>query len=256
VTFCPLCNTAIVFDRRLDGRVLDFGTTGNLRHSDLVMWDRQTESWWQQVTGEAIVGELTGRQLTMLPATIVSWEEFRGRFPGGRVLSRQTGFSRSYGTNPYAGYDRIDQPPFLFQGRPDGRLPPMERVVALEGGGEAVAYPYGLLRQRRVVADTVGGRPVVVFHQGGTTSALDASDIARSKDVGATGVFRPEVDGRPLTFEWREGGFVDRETGSRWSVTGLATAGPLAGKQLEPVVHAVPFWFAWAAFRPQTRVAA
>jgi hypothetical protein len=254
VTFCPLCNTAIAFDRRLGGRVLDFGTTGNLRHSDLVMWDRQTESWWQQVSGEAIVGELTGRRLTMLPAEIVSWEEFRAGHPQGSVLSRDTGFSRSYGTNPYVGYDRVDQPPFLFQGKLDGRLPPMERVVAVEIGGEAAAYPFTLLRGRRVVHDEVGGQPVVVFHKPGTASALDQSRIADSRDVGATGVYRPAVDGRPLTFVWRDEAFVDLDTGSRWTLLGQAASGPLAGKQLEAVAHANPFWFAWAAFKSTTRV--
>ena len=100
VTFCPLCNTSIVFDRRLSDQTLDFGTTGNLRHSDLVMWDRQTELWWQQITGEAIVGELTGSKLTLLPSAIVSFEAFRRAYPEGQVLSRDTGFNRKYGENP------------------------------------------------------------------------------------------------------------------------------------------------------------
>ncbi|MDP8910621.1 MAG: DUF3179 domain-containing protein, partial [Actinomycetota bacterium] len=101
VTFCPLCNTAIVFDRRVEGRTLDFGTTGNLRHSDLVMYDRQTESWWQQFSGEAIVGEYTGTRLRQIPARIVAWREFAAAEPAGRVLSRDSGFSRAYGDNPY-----------------------------------------------------------------------------------------------------------------------------------------------------------
>ncbi|MGH2602162.1 MAG: DUF3179 domain-containing protein, partial [Dehalococcoidia bacterium] len=145
VTFCPLCNTAIVFDRRLDGQVLDFGTTGNLRHSDLVMYDRQTESWWQQVTGEAIVGELTGKQLTFLPAVIVAWSEFKAAYPQGQVLSSETGFLRDYGQNPYTGYDDADESPFLFRGTADGRLPPKERVVTVSLGGEDVAYPWPVL---------------------------------------------------------------------------------------------------------------
>ncbi|HSH79934.1 MAG TPA: DUF3179 domain-containing protein, partial [Herpetosiphonaceae bacterium] len=254
ITFCPLCNTAIAFDRRLDGRTLDFGTSGNLRHSDLVMWDRQTESWWQQITGEAIVGALTGRQLQMLPATIVAWEEFARQFPHGRVLSRDTGFDRNYGENPYVGYDNVDNPPFLFDGELDGRLPPKERVVTVSLGGEDVAVPFSTLAARRVIHETVGGQPVIVFWQEGTASALDQSEIAGSRDVGATGVYKPEVDGRHLTFAWEDGAFVDRETGSRWSMLGQATAGPLQGKQLMPVVHANHFWFAWAAFKPATRV--
>ena len=254
ITFCPLCNTAIAFDRRLEGRTLDFGTSGNLRHSDLVMWDRQTESWWQQITGEAIVGELTGRQLQMLPATIVAWEAFARQFPHGRVLSRETGFDRNYGDNPYVGYDQVDNPPFLFDGELDGRLPPKERVVTVSLGGEDVAIPFSTLAARRVITDTVGGQPVVVFWQGGTASALDQAEIASSRDVGASGAYKPEVDGRRLTFSWEDDAFVDRETGSRWSVLGQATAGPLQGKHLTSVVHANHFWFAWAAFKPGTRI--
>ena len=254
ITFCPLCNSAIAFDRGLDGRVLDFGTTGNLRKSDLVMWDRQTESWWQQFTGEAIVGELTGQRLKMLPSSIVSWADFKANFPEGRVLSRETGFQRDYGRNPYVGYDDVDTPPFLYGGKLDGRLPPKERVVAVSLGGEDVAYPYSVLQKRRVVTDKVGGEPIVVFYQPGTVSALNAGSIPGSRDVGATGVFRTELDGRRLNFSSTNGAIVDSETGSRWSVLGRATSGPLLGRQLDPVLHADHLWFAWAAFKPQTRI--
>ena len=128
VTFCPLCNSAIVFDRRLNGVVYDFGTSGNLRNSDLIMWDRQTESWWQQFTGQAIVGELTGRTLTFLPASIISWGDFKAANPEGEVLSRDTGFRRTYGLNPYAGYDRANNPPFPVRRRSG-------RAAAAQGAG-------------------------------------------------------------------------------------------------------------------------
>src|SRR5258708_2709734 len=99
------------------GRVVDFGTTGKVRFSDLVMYDRQTESWWQQVTGEAIVGEMTGKRLVFLPSQIISWETFKLTYPGGKVLNRETGHGRSYGRNPYVGYDNINSSPFLYVGR-------------------------------------------------------------------------------------------------------------------------------------------
>ena len=254
VTFCPLCNTAIVFDRTLDGRVLDFGTTGNLRHSDLVMWDRQTESWWQQVTGEAVVGELTGKRLTFLPAAIVSWRDFQAAYPNGQVLATDTGHDRRYGVNPYAGYDDAEESPFLFAGTPDGRLLPKERVVTVALGGEDVAYPWPVVQTLRAINDSVGGRPVVVLWQAGTVSALDRSQIAGSRDVGAAAVYSPVVDGRRLTFRAEGDGFVDAETGSRWALLGRATAGPLAGRRLEPLTHGTHFWFAWAVFKPNTRI--
>jgi len=254
VTFCPLCDTAIAFDRRVDGRVLDFGTTGNLRKSDLVMWDRQTESWWQQATGTAIVGSLTGAVLSVFPASIVSFDTFRQAYPDGKVLSRDTGFTRNYGENPYIGYDDVNQRPFLFSGPIDGRLPPKEKVVTVLLGGDQVAYPYSLLRRKGAVTDSVGGVEVAVFYQPGTASALGGASIPDSPDGGATGVFKARLGERSLTFRSEAKAFVDDQTGSRWDLLGRALSGPLAGSRLEPVVHGDHFWFAWAAFQPETRI--
>ena len=125
VTFCPLCNASIVFDRRVQGAVLDFGTTGKLRKSDLVMYDRQTESWWQQFTGEAIVGELTGKELKFVPSRLESFELFRKRFPDGQVLVPNNPHMRQYGRNPYVNYDAIGSLPFLYQGSMPKGIEPM-----------------------------------------------------------------------------------------------------------------------------------
>jgi len=114
VTFCPLCNASIVFDRRVNGKLLDFGTTGKLRKSDLVMYDRQTESWWQQFIGTSIVGEYMGTKLNEVPAQIVAYEDFKKAYPSGEILSKKTGHFRPYGRNPYRGYDRIGDQPFLL----------------------------------------------------------------------------------------------------------------------------------------------
>ncbi len=252
VTFCPLCNAALAFDRTLDGRVYEFGTSGLLRNSDLVMYDRTSESLWQQFTGEAIAGELTGSQLRFLPAGIISFGDFREAHPDGSVLSRDTGYDRDYGANPYVGYDNIDQSPFLFRGDPDGRLPAMERVVAVELDGVDIAYPFSSVTEAGVINDSRAGSGLVIFHEGGTASALGERVIAESADIGATGVFRPLVDGRKLTFRREGGAIVDEETGSTWNILGQATGGPLAGSQLEPLVHGNHFWFAWAAFKPDT----
>ena len=253
VTYCPLCNTAITFDATLpDGRVLDFGTSGNLRFSDLVMWDRQTESWWQQITGEAIVGELTGTRLKVIPAPIISWDEFKTAYPDGKVLSTNTGYNRDYGVTPYSGYD--SGTPFLYRGPDDDRLRPTERVASVLMGDEAVAFPFSVLAQEPVVHYAIADQEIVVFYKKGTTSALDSAIIAYSKDVGATNVFLRMVDGQTLTFQARGEGFVDQETGSTWNLLGQAIAGPLTGAALEPVAHANHFWFAWAVFRPDTVV--
>ena len=252
VTYCPLCNTAIVFDRTLEGVVLDFGTTGNLRFSDLVMYDRQTESWWQQITGEAIVGDLTGRKLTSVSAPIISFEEFRKAHPDGKVLSQDTGYSRPYGQNPYIGYDTDF--PFLYRGPEDDRLRPLERVATVSIGDEDVAFPFSVLGKNPVVHYTLGGQDLVVFYQRGTASALDSYVISDSRDVGATGIFDPHLNGTKLTFEQDGDLVVDEQTGSMWNLLGKATEGPLQGQELTPVVHANHFWFSWAVFKPDTVV--
>ena len=254
-TFCPLCNTALAFDRRVDGRVLDFGVSGNLRNSDLIMWDRQTESWWQQATGEGIVGDFAGKTLKGLPMAIVSYAEFAAAFPEADILTEDTGVSREYGVNPYAGYDTRGSAPFLFSGKPDRRLDLLERVVTLNEGGATLALPFAALSDAKVANVVVGGRDVAVFWAPGTLSALDKPLIADSRQVGAAVALDRRVANRVLTFEpLAPGRFRDRETGSTWDITGLAVEGAFAGRRLEPVVHSTQFWFAWAAFHPGAEI--
>jgi Protein of unknown function (DUF3179) len=252
VTYCPLCNSTVAFRREIEGEAVEFGTTGMLRSSDLVMYDRETESWWQQVTAEAVVGELTGERLEVLPSQILAWEEFQLAHPDGEVLSRDTGFDRDYGSNPYVAYDRNpESAPFLFEGEPDRSLPPKERVAAIKTGGEsAVVYPFSRLADEAPVNDELDGEPVVVFFDPDVTSALDSAVISEGRDVGASAVFERRVDGRTLDFEPAPdpGAFQDSQTGSTWDMSGEATAGPLAGTQLEQVPHDDQFWFALAAF--------
>ena len=253
ITFCPLCNSAIVFKRNHQGITYDFGTSGLLRHSDLVMYDRQTESLWQQFTGEAIVGVMTGQQLMMIPSGLIGFEQFQAAYPAGKILSKETGYSREYGRNPYPGYDDIRNNPFLFRDPLDERLPAMARVVTVSDGKYHNAYPAELLEKLRVIHHQLGNQAVVIFHQDGVSSALDTTRIANGDDVGATGVFVPLVGKQELTFI-KERGFVDEQTGSHWNIVGQAILGPLKGKQLERLVHADQFWFSWGAFRPDTLI--
>ena len=257
VTYCPLCNTATVYRRTVDGQVLDFGTTGVLRFSNLVMYDRQTESWWQEVTGEAVVGELTGRRLEVLPNSIVAWEEFKRAHPGGMVLSRDTGFDKPYGQNPYYRYDTFGGD-FMYdvpEDKRDGRLPFLERVVGIVLGEESMAVPYSALETESVVHITLAGQELVVFFKKGTASALDTEAIIEGRDVGSAGVFYPNLEGRKLTFTLEGEEFVDDQTGSAWNLLGQATSGPFEGEELSPVVHqGGQIWFTWVVFRPNTVV--
>ncbi len=184
VTFCPLCNSGLVFDRRLDGRVLEFGVSGMLRHSDMIMYDRQTESWWQQFTGEAIVGEMVGSELVALPALLESWQSYRDRKPDGLVMDRPQGHGRAYGNNPYTGYDSGQ--PFLYHGEPPPHgIDPVARVVRvgdrawpltrLRGAGEIVEAGYRLTWRE------------------GQASALDTREIGAGREVGDVRVVDAET---------------------------------------------------------------
>lgn len=271
VTYCPLCNTGLVFKRTVNGQVLRFGTTGLLRNSNLIMWDDATESWWQQATAEAIVGEFTGQFLELIPVQIVSWDAFRDTFEGGVVLTRDTGFVRSYDLPPYGGYDAsLD----IITEFSDGSLSPIERVVSIVIGDKSVAYPFTALEEIPIVHDRFEGRDLVIFYVGGTLSPfpkrpifdigligsvvaggdsveIDPSTVER-RSVGATAVFEPFVDGERLTFIDRDGVITDRETSSAWNIFGEAVSGDLAGSRLTPILHGNHFWFAQQSFFPDT----
>ena len=215
VTFCPLCNTALVFDRRVGTRTLDFGTTGNLRDSDLVMYDRQTETWWQQFGGLGLVGRFAGTRLRQYPARIVSWQEFRHAHPAGLVLSRDTGYKRDYGFNPYSGYDDASSPPiFPTRNSSDHRLAPKERVVFVERGNASVVVPFSVLAKRHVVRISLGRHRLVVRATGKANSPLDSAYVGGGRLL--------------LTVTVTENGRL--------------------------VAHDEPFWFAVAAFRPHVRI--
>ena len=196
--------------------MLDFGTSGNLRNSGLVMLDRQTETWWQQFGGEGVVGELAGERLAQVPARITAWEDFAARFPDGLVLSQDTGFSRQYGLNPYAGYDSVDTQPFFpTDNRDDDRLPPKERVVFVDGE-TAVVIAFSALEAAGTIEFSANGEELIAEWVEGVQSALDSPSIPDSAEVGSARVISAAT-GELVTFD-------------------------------------TPFWFAVAAFRPNAEI--
>ena len=196
VTYCPLCNAAIVFDARVDGEALSFGTTGKLRNSDLIMYDRKTESWWQQFVGESIVGHYTGKKLELVPARLESWLEFRSRHPQGKVLVPNNPVMRPYGRNPYVNYD-VASRPFLYDGSmPDG-ISPMARVVVVrQHQGEPLVVALELLRQSKSML--IGD--VQLAWKAGQASALHSGTIADGRDVGTVAVSR-KSDGADVAYD-------------------------------------------------------
>jgi hypothetical protein len=236
--------------------MLTFGTTGNLRDSDLVMWDRQTQSWWQQFSGRAIVGTLTGTQLKALDSQTLSFADFRARYPRGDVLSRNTGFQRPYGQNPYQGYDTPETSrPFDYSGRLDPRLPPVERVESITIGTDTIVVPFDVLEKRRMVDTTVGEVPAVVLFDPRVLSPLDQVRIAGSRQVGTATAFDRRVAGRMLDFRPAGPGLMtDAQTSSTWDITGRAVSGSLRGAQLRRLPDLNAFWFAVAAFLPDAHL--
>ncbi|HEX9645572.1 MAG TPA: DUF3179 domain-containing protein [Acidimicrobiia bacterium] len=255
VTYCPLCNSAVSYQRVIDGVETTFGTSGRLFASALVMYDRATESLWTHFDGRAVAGVLTGRQLDPLPSPLLAWSDFKDAFPDGVVLDRAaTGFGRPYGENPYTGYDDPNTTPFLFRGTVDDRAQAKQRVVGVAVDGAARAWTLEAISGdvARATNTSVGETPVVIMWKVGQVTALETGQIVDGRDVGSVGVFSPVVDGEMLTFSTDADVFVDAETGSSWDVTGTAVAGPLAGSHLDQIHHLDTFWFSWSTYQPAT----
>ena len=258
ITYDPRANAVRVFERRLLGAATRFATVDALHRGGRLLWDSLTQSWWRQFTGEAIVGDYTGLQMQPRPSLLLSHQEFRKVFPDGEVLGPESRPARddwsTYGATNYPGYDRNSDPPPGFEGVADPRIAATARVLALEVNGDAAAFEFGHLAGQRVANADVGDEPVAAFWSPGALSVLDMPQIADSRDVGMAAAHGRKVDGRLLTFEYADGAFRDRETGSAWSLSGRALSGALSGAQLPPLVHNTPFWWAWAAHHPETRL--
>jgi hypothetical protein len=254
VSLSVLCNTAAVYDRRLAGSTYTFGFSGAVRNSNLIVYDRQTESLWQQLTGNAVAGSLTGAQLTRLPSAVVPFRVFRQTYPNGKVLSRHTGMKRAYGTNPYAKF--LSPGRVLFPVSLPGPLPfpPTDPIVVVQSNGATRAYSASLLAEHRVLTGRLAGTPFVIFSTRNMLDALDAPVIADSRHTIAATVFSPTLNGRTLTFYKHHGIFFDKQTHSRWNLLGVCTSGPLAGQRLYPLTYTVSDAFAWLAFYPGTPV--
>lgn len=263
VTYCPLCNSGVVFNRKIQienkKEVAEFGVSGMLRKSGMVMWDNITESWWQQLTGEALVGTQTGNQLDFYPSQVISVEEFFQTYPEGEILSNvmeQSLGDSTYAINPYKNYDDIStQTTRFIDWELDKRIPVMERILDVTPDGKKhKIYPFSILQKRKVINDTFGEMQVVVFYSSGALSVLSNTDISQAKDIGMATAFSPIIDGKTHTFKAFENNFMDTETQSIWTITGECIDGPLKGKQLFKLVHGNHFAFAFLTFYPESEI--
>ena len=253
ITYCPLCNAAMVFARRYQGETLEFGVSGKVYNSNLVMYDRQTESWWLQFTGQAIVGDYARAQLELLPSQIVSFAHFRAAYPQGKVLSRITGANKKYGVNPYAHYDSRHLPVTWFYRKPfDDRLPAMQRVLGVAIDEHVHAYPLSEMQDDALIHAHVASTPILIISKKGMASAVDKPLIKYAREVLAAAAFSRYIDGEVLDFIISEGEITDKQTGSVWNMFGEAIAGKYKGRRLEQVDRGVYFAFVWLDFYPSS----
>lgn len=245
VTFCPLTGSGLAFDRAAIGNA-EFGVSGLIYLNNNVVYDRrEPPSLWSQMGSLAICGEASNTMLRPLALIEMTWEGWRTLYPETMVISANTGFQRNYRVDPIAEYKEPHDPTFLFpMPNPiDTRRLPKERVLGIPDGVGGIAFPMMALDDGapfRVVHATAKGGPIVVFF-----------DRARR----AAAAYRLTGDHAQRTFEVRNEQIIDTQTESVWQVDGRATGGPLEGNRLTPIDEAyVSFWFAWAAFQPQTEI--
>jgi len=237
VTYCPLCFTSMVFKRMIDGQEVEFGTSGKLYNSNLVMYDRLSDSLWSQAIGKGIAGKYSGYDLKRLPFDLAYWREWKQLYPNTLVLSTDTGSTRPYGVDPYGDYYTTPEIYFPVEHKND-RLAPKEIVVGLEYDKNHKAYKLDDIANQKVINDSVGQKKVLLV-------SLHPF-MARAYDR--------ILDGNLLEFHIDDNKLRDKQTGSEWNFEGEAISGPLQGKQLARLALDPSFWFSWAAFHQDTEL--
>jgi len=237
VTYCPLCYTNQVFERTIDEKVVEFGTSGKLYNSNLVMYDRLTDSYWSQALGQAIMGELTGYELMAISFDVISWEDWKKIHPETLVLTRDTGYVRAYGVDPYGDYYTDPQIIFPVDNR-DDRMHPKEIILGFHEDGVYKAYKQLNVESSVVINDQVKNKPILLV----------------SLFSGNARVFDRTIDGEVLEFTYKDNKIFDTKTNSEWNYDGVAVSGDLVGTELNRLSFSPGFWFEWVAFHPQTEV--
>jgi hypothetical protein len=257
VTYCPLCNTALVYSRVVAGAPVQLKASGALLQGAAVLVDPASDLLWSQVTGQPYpnFGRLAGGPLTWVPSDTLGLAAAAESYPGLRVLARPTDFGYDYASSPYGHVADGHSLPALYLGWVDERLPPKTRLVWVTVAGTAKAWRYDRLRRDIVHEDVVGGSPVVVIYRAHVTGIGDAADLRVAPQTGSAAVFDARSHGHVLHFA-RAGPDLlrDRETGTRWDLSGRAIAGPLAGARLTPLRYVDTYWFAWVALHPGATV--
>lgn len=254
ITYCPLCFTGIAFEPFIGEEAVTFGTSGKLYNSDLVMYDRKTSSYWSQITGQSIRGELAGLVLKKVPIDTIRWGDWKEAHPDTEVLSRETGSIRPYGQDPYPGYYNGGGPIFPVESR-DSRLPEKAIVHGISIDGLARAYPeQSVADVGGIVNDVVGSLNLLIVQDPDQITQPEGGLSSRAVSSRVTRIFDRTVDGMLLDFEIVDGKLLDKQTGSEWSFDGLALSGSQEGKRLTRIPSTPEFWFAWSSFYPTTEI--
>lgn len=237
VTYCPLCYTNQVFERVINGQTVEFGTSGKLYNSNLLMYDRLTDSYWSQALGEAVKGELTGYKLNLIPFDVITWGDWKKLHPNTLVLTTDTGHIRSYATDPYGNYYTESRILFPVDNK-DDRMHPKEIILGFHYDDIYKAYKQSDVESNVVINDVIGNTPIMLTSQ--------FSENSRA--------FDRTLNGEVLNFELHDGKIFDTKTNSQWNYDGVAISGSLQGEQLQRLSISPGFWFEWVAFHPQTLV--
>jgi Protein of unknown function (DUF3179) len=243
VTYCPLCFTNQVFNRIIDGQVVEFGTSGKLYNSNLVMYDRTSKSLWSQALAEGIVGKYAGTKLERVPFDIAYWKEWKQLYPDSKVLSRDTGSNRPYGADPYGDYYTNSDVLFPVSNK-DGRLNLKEIVVGLENKGQYKAYKLQEIENKKVINDQVNSKSITLF-------SLYPFMIRAYDPVVEDGAEKIVLQ---FDYNAENNKFTDKQTGSEWNFEGKAISGQMKGKQLTRIAFDEGFWFEWVAFHPKNEI--
>lgn len=237
VTYCPLCYTNQVFERVINGQQVEFGTSGKLYNSNLLMYDRLTDSYWSQALGMAVKGELSGYELNLVPFDVITWGDWKKLYPGTLVLTTDTGHIRSYATDPYGDY--YTEPRIIFPvENQDDRINPKEIILGFNHQDISKAYKQSDVESSIIINDSIGGSPVLLVSL--------FSENSRA--------FERTIDGVVLDFQYVDDKIIDVQTSSEWNYDGLSISGHYDGEQLKRMPMEPGFWFEWVAFHPDTLI--
>ncbi|MBI3413039.1 MAG: DUF3179 domain-containing protein [Candidatus Aenigmarchaeota archaeon] len=238
MTYCVLCRTPIAYEGRISGKKATFRVTGLLYNANDLLVDIETRSYWQQITGEAVVGDAIGKNLTKIPTEMTTWALWKAKYPDTLVMSSDTGFDRDYGTDPYGGYEESDKT-WYFPKKEDGRLFVKDIIYGVAFNEGSKAYPKSNVTSDGVINDQIGKNKLLIMHD---------------SDLDTVKVFDRVLRGTELNFETVDGKIVDMKTKSSWNYEGVAVDGPLKTEKLKRIDATHSFWYVWAGFYPQTSV--